>query len=158
MKEEGKMQKIVSKAISHGVYIITARTKDKMNGMTAAWISQVSFKPLLFMVSIAPERFTHDLIKESGYFAINTLDEDLQNYAATFGFRSGRKTDKFQGVPFVDAPNGSPVLDGALAFFECKVVDTFSAGDHTLFIGEVVEAKLFKEDTEPLIFHWDDYF
>jgi flavin reductase (DIM6/NTAB) family NADH-FMN oxidoreductase RutF len=152
------MQKIVSKAIAHGVYIITARTKEKVNGMTAAWVSQVSFKPLLLMASIAPERFTHGLIRESGYFAINTLDEDLQNYAATFGFRSGRKTDKFQGIPFFDASHGSPVLDGALAFFECKVVDTFTAGDHTLFIGEVVEAKLLKEDKEPLIFHWDDYF
>jgi flavin reductase (DIM6/NTAB) family NADH-FMN oxidoreductase RutF len=158
IKGEGKMQKIVSKAITHGVYIITARTKEKVNGMTAAWVSQVSFKPLLLMISIASERFTHSLIKESGYFAINTLDEDLQNYAATFGFRSGRKTDKFQGVPFFDASHGSPVLDGALAFFECKVVDTFTAGDHTLFIGEVVEAKLFREDAEPLIFHWDDYF
>jgi flavin reductase (DIM6/NTAB) family NADH-FMN oxidoreductase RutF len=157
-KGEGKMHRIISNAISHGVYIITARTKEKVNGMTAAWVSQVSFKPLLLMASISPERFTHDLIKESGYFGINTLDEDLQNYAATFGFRSGRNTDKFQRVPFSDAPHGSPVLEGALAFLECKVVDIFTAGDHTLFIGEVVEAKLLKEDADPLIFHWDDYF
>jgi flavin reductase (DIM6/NTAB) family NADH-FMN oxidoreductase RutF len=156
-KEEG-MYQIISKAISHGVYIITVRTKEKVNGMTAAWVSQVSFKPLLLMISIAPERFTHDLIKESGFFGINTLDEELQNYAATFGLRSGRKTDKFQGVSFSDGPNGSPVLNGALAFVECKVTETFTAGDHTLFIGSVVEAKLLKEDIDPLIFRWDDYF
>ena len=152
------MQDIVSKGISHGVYIITVRTKEKINGMTAAWVSQVSFQPLLLMVSIGPARYTHNLIKESGYFAINTLDEDMQNYAAAFGFKSGRKADKFQGVSYSDAPNGSPILDGALAFFECKVVDTFTAGDHTLFIGEVVTARLLKENSEPLIFHWDDYF
>jgi flavin reductase (DIM6/NTAB) family NADH-FMN oxidoreductase RutF len=156
-KEEG-MYQLISKAISHGVYIITVRTKEKVNGMTAAWVSQVSFKPLLLMVSISPDRFTHDLIKESGYFGINTLDEELQNYAAPFGLRSGRKTDKFQGVSYSAGPNGSPVLDGALAFIECKVTETFTAGDHTLFIGSVVEAKLLKEDTEPLIFRWDDYF
>ena len=152
------MYQLVSKAISHGVYIITVGTKDKVNGMTAAWVSQVSFKPLLLMAAIAPERFTHDLIKESGYFAINTLDEDLQNYAATFGFRSGRKTDKFQGINFSTAPNGSPIIDGAVAFIECKVVDTFTASDHTLFIGSIEEAKLLKQDAEPLIFRWDDYF
>ena len=152
------MQEIVSKAISQGVYIVTVRTKEKINGMTAAWVSQVSLHPLLLMVSIAPARHTHNLIKESGYFAINTLDEDVKKYATVFGFKSGRKVDKFQEVSYFDAPHGSPVLDGALAFFECKVVDTFTAGDHTLFVGEVVAAKLLKENVEPLIFHWDDYF
>ena len=152
------MQDIISKGISQGVYIITVRTKEKINGMTVAWVSQVSIQPRLLMVSIAPARYTHNLIKESGYFAINTLDGSTQDYAAAFGFKSGRKTDKFQRVSYFDAPNGSPVLDGVLAFFECKVVDIFSAGDHSLFIGEVVAAKVLKENIEPLIFHWDDYF
>ena len=79
------MQKIVSKAVSHGVYIITVRTKERINGMTAAWVSQVSMNPLLLMVSIAPLRFSHNLIKESGYFAINVLDEDTQHYGTVFG-------------------------------------------------------------------------
>jgi len=152
------MQKIVSKAVSHGVYIITVRTKKRINGMTAAWVSQVSMNPLLLMVSIAPLRFSHNLIKESGYFAINVLDEDTQNYGTVFGFKSGRKSDKFQGVSYFDAPHGSPVLDNALAFLECKVANIFSAGDHSLFIGEVTAAKILKENKKPLIFHWDDYF
>lgn len=152
------MQEIVSKAISHGVYIITVRVKEKVNGMTAAWVSQVSFQPLLLMASIAPERFSYDLIKQAGYFAVNTIDEDLENYAATFGFRSGRDSDKFQGVSYSEAPNGSPILEGAVAFCECKVIDTFPAGDHTLFIGEVVAGKLLKKSSEPLIFRWEDYF
>ncbi|MBE0425851.1 MAG: flavin reductase family protein [Nitrospirae bacterium] len=152
------MQDIVSKGISHGVYIVTVRTKERINGMTAAWVSQVSFQPLLLMLSIAPARFTHNLIKESGYFAVNTLDKDIQNLAAAFGFKSGRKVDKFQNVPYFDAPNGSPIIESALAFLECKVVNMFTAGDHTLFVGEVVAAKLLKEDKVPLIFHWDDYF
>ena len=152
------MQEIINRGISHGVYIITVRTKDKINGMTAAWVSQVSLNPLMLMASIAPARYTHNLIKESGYFAINSLDEEMQGFAASFGFKSGRKADKFQGVSYSDAPHGSPILDGSLAFFECKVADIFSAGDHNLFIGEVVAAKLLKENIRPLIFHWDDYF
>ncbi|MFZ5906367.1 MAG: flavin reductase family protein [Nitrospirota bacterium] len=152
------MQEIVSKAISHGVYIITVRVKEKINGMTAAWVSQVSFQPLLLMVSIAPARYTHNLIKESGYFAINTIDEDREEYASVFGFKSGRKADKFQGISFSDAPHGSPVLEGASAYLECKVVDTVTAGDHTLFISEVSAGNLLKENVEPLIFHWEDYF
>ena len=152
------MQDIVSKAITHGVYIVTARTENRINGMTAAWISQVSMNPALLMVSIAPARFTYGLIKESGYFAINVLAEGQEGLAQSFGFRSGRKHDKFQNIPYFDAPNGSPVLNDAMAFFECKLTDAFTAGDHSLFIGSIVEARLLKSDQEPLIFRWDDYF
>jgi flavin reductase (DIM6/NTAB) family NADH-FMN oxidoreductase RutF len=152
------MQDIVTKAISHGIYVITVRTKEKINGMTAAWVSQVSLNPIMLMVSIAPARHTHDLIKESGYFAINTMSEDQKNLVRHFGFKSGRKVDKFEGLSYFDAPKGSPVLKEALAFFECRLADTFKAGDHTLFIGEVFTAKLLKDDKKPLIFHWEDYF
>jgi flavin reductase (DIM6/NTAB) family NADH-FMN oxidoreductase RutF len=152
------MQNIVTKAITHGVYIVTTRTKGKVNGMTAAWISQVSMNPVLLMVSIAPARYTHGMIKESGYFAINVLSDGQEGLAQSFGFRSGRKHDKFQNIPYFDAPNGSPVLKDAMAFIECKLINDFSAGDHSLFIGHVVEAKLLQSDQEPLIFRWDDYF
>jgi len=152
------MQDIVSKAISHGVYIITTRTKEKINGMTAAWVSQVSLQPLMLMVSIAPARHTHRLIKESGYFAINTLSEDQKDIAKHFGFKSGRKVDKFELISYFDAPKGSPVLNDAIAYFECEVANMFEAGDHTLFVGRVTTAKMLKEDKKPLIFRWDDYF
>jgi flavin reductase (DIM6/NTAB) family NADH-FMN oxidoreductase RutF len=152
------VQDIVSKAISHGVYIITVRTKDKINGMTAAWVSQVSLNPLMLIVSIAPARHTHNLIKEAGYFAINVLMENQKDIARHFGFQSGRRVNKFEGRSCYDATKGSPVLEDAFAFFECKLVDTFKAGDHTLFVGEVTEARLLKEDKKPLIFDWNDYF
>ncbi len=152
------MQDIVSKAIVHGVYIITTRTKEKINGMTAAWVSQVSLKPTMLMVAIAPARFTHGLIKESGYFAVNTLSKNQIEIAKLFGFKSGRKHDKFQNIPYFDASNGSPVLMDAVAYFECKLIDDFKAGDHSIFTGTVTDAKILKKDAEPLIFKWDDYF
>jgi flavin reductase (DIM6/NTAB) family NADH-FMN oxidoreductase RutF len=152
------MQDIVTKVISQGVYVITVRTKEKINGMTAAWVSQVSLNPLLLMVSIAPARHTHNLIKESGFFSINVLAEEQENLAVSFGFQSGRNIDKFKDKNYFNAPKGSPVLEDAIAFIECKVVDTFKAGDHTLFIGEVLTAKILTPDRKPLIFNWDDYF
>lgn len=152
------MQQVVSKAISHGVYIVTVRSGDKINGMTAAWVSQVSMRPLLLMSSIAPMRHTHGLIEKARYFAVNTLPDGRQDLAKHFGFKSGRKVDKFEGISFFDAPNGSPVLNDALAYFECSLTDSFTAGDHTLFVGEVVSAKILKEDVQPLIFRWEDYF
>lgn len=152
------MQDVIAKTITHGVYVVTVKTKERRNGMTAAWISQVSMNPLMLMVSIAPARFTYGLIKESGYFAINVLGKGQEGLARTFGFKSGRKHDKFENVPYFDAPNGSPILRDAIAYFECRLADVFTAGDHSLFIGNVIEAKVLKGDEKPLIFRWEDYF
>ena len=152
------MQDILSKAITHGVYIVTTRTKEKINGMTAAWVSQVSLQPLMLMVSVAPARHTHRLINESGHFAISALSEDQKDLAKHFGFKSGRNVDKFEGISFFDAPQGSPVLNDAFAFIECQLADSFKAGDHTLFVGNATTAKILKDDKKPLIFNWDDYF
>ena len=75
-----------------------------------------------------------------------------------FGFQSGRRVDKFAGLKFTTAATGSPILPQAYAFFDLKLVDTFPAGDHTLFVGEVVEAKIFHPEIHPLIFSKEDFF
>jgi len=152
------MQNLIAKAITHGVYIVTAQASGKKNGMTAAWVSQVSFKPLLLMVAIAPARFTHGLIKASGFFAINTLSEDQIELAKYFGTHSGKNVDKFANIPYIEAGNGSPILKEAMAYVECKLVNAFEAGDHTLIIGEVLEGEILKPDKQPLLFIWDKFF
>jgi len=131
---------------------------EKINGMTAAWLSQVSLKPLLVMVSIAPPRYTHTLIKESGIFAVNVLSGDQVELAKRFGYKSGRKIDKFAGLEYLTAGSGAPVLPEAYAYLDLKLVHTFAAGDHTLFVGEVLEAKILHPESHPLIFKKSDFF
>jgi flavin reductase (DIM6/NTAB) family NADH-FMN oxidoreductase RutF len=152
------MQELITKTVPTGVSIVTVRSGDKINGMTAAWVTQVSFKPPMIAVSIAPQRYTHGLIKESGCFCINALPVESMDVAKHFGFKSGRKTDKFKGVSYTDALKGSPVLESAYAYAECEVVHTYEAGDHTLFIGSVIDSAQLKEGASPLIFRWNDFF
>jgi flavin reductase (DIM6/NTAB) family NADH-FMN oxidoreductase RutF len=152
------MQEVAFKALVHGVYIVTTRLGDKVNGMTAAWVSQVSLSPLLVMVSIAPPRYSHTLIKESGIFAINVLTGEQVELAKRFGYKSGRKIDKFAGLDYLTASSGAPVLPQAYAFLDLKLVHTFTAGDHTLFVGEVMEAKILHPQRQPLIFKKSDFF
>jgi flavin reductase (DIM6/NTAB) family NADH-FMN oxidoreductase RutF len=152
------MQEVAFKALVNGVYLVTARLGDKVNGMTAAWVSQVSLNPLLVMVSIAPPRYSHSLIKESGIFAINVLTSGQVELAKRFGYKSGRKIDKFAGLDYLTAASGAPVLPQAYAFMDLKLVDTFTAGDHSLFVGEVLEAKLLHPQSQPLIFKKSDFF
>jgi flavin reductase (DIM6/NTAB) family NADH-FMN oxidoreductase RutF len=152
------MQEVAFAALVHGVYVVTTRVGEKINGMTAAWVSQVSLKPPLVMVSIAPPRYTYTLIKESGVFAINVLASDQVELAKRFGFKSGRKVDKCAGLDWIQAASGAPVLPQAHAYLDLKLVHTFPAGDHTLFVGEVVEAKILHPDSRPLVFKKSDFF
>jgi flavin reductase (DIM6/NTAB) family NADH-FMN oxidoreductase RutF len=151
------MQKVVAQTVLHGVYILTAAEGERRNGMTAAWVCQVSFRPLIVAVSVAPERYTFDLIDKSGYFALCALKAGQEKDAKHFGFVSGRKGDKFEGYKISAAANGSPVLEDSVAYLECKVVERVLAGDHTLFLGEVVDGKVL-QGGEPLPFRWSDYF
>ena len=84
------MQDIAFRSLVHGVYVVTTRCGDRLNGMTASWVSQVSLSPLLLMVSIAPARYSHDLIKESRVLAINVLATGQVDLGKRFGFQSGR--------------------------------------------------------------------
>ena len=153
-----EMQETAFTALVHGVYVITTRLGEKINGMTAAWVSQVSLKPLLVLVSIAPSRYTHDLVKESGILAVNVLTSEQVELAKRFGYKSGRKVDKCAGLEWITAVTGAPILPQAYAYLDLKLVSTFPAGDHTLFVGEVMEAKILHPQTQPLIFKKSDFF
>jgi len=152
------MQNIAFKALVHGVYLITTRLGDRINGMTASWVSQVSLNPLLLVVSIAPARYSHGLIKESGVFAVNVLTPEQIDLGKRFGFASGRRVDKFAGLEYITAVTCSPILPQAYAYFDMNLVNTFPAGDHTLFVGEVVAAEILHPESHPLVFSKKDFF
>ncbi|MCL4502505.1 MAG: flavin reductase family protein [Deltaproteobacteria bacterium] len=152
------MQEVAFNALVHGVYVVTTLLADVVNGMTASWVSQVSLKPLMVMVSVAPSRYSHDLIKKSGIFAINVLGRDQADLGKRFGFKSGRQVDKFAGLEWITATTGAPILPQAFAYLDLKLKDTFPAGDHTLFVGEVVAAKIQHPQSQSLVFKKNDFF
>lgn len=151
------LQQLIAKYIPQGVFIVTSKANGKINGMTAAWVSQVSFRPKLLAVAIAPQRYTYELIKQSHLFCINVLEKNQVDLAKHFGFKSGRSFNKFENIPYIYSLNGLPVLKDAIAYFECEFYGECKAGDHMIVIGEVGDYKVLREG-EPLIFRWEDYF
>ena len=143
--------------ILNGVFVVTTKKGDRVNGMTAAWVSRASFKPPMLTVSIGKTRYSHELIKDSGVFAVNALSDKQIAIGKHFGFRSGRKTDKFEGVEYETRKTGSPILPDTSCYFDCRVVNTCDAGDHTIFIGEVVDAEVY-EGNHPLLHRREDFF
>jgi flavin reductase (DIM6/NTAB) family NADH-FMN oxidoreductase RutF len=152
------MQEVAFAALVHGVYVVTTRLEDQVNGMTASWVSQVSLTPLLVMVSIAHPRYSHRLIKDSGIFAINVLTSDQVELGKRFGYKSGRKVDKFASLEWHPGATGAPILPQAYAYLDARLVDIFPAGDHTLFVGEVVDARILNPQARPLVFKKSDFF
>ena len=139
-----------------GVYIVGSAHEGKINGMTAAWVTQVSFSPKMVAVAIAPERYTFELVSRSGKFSLSLLKEDQLELAKRFGFYSGRAEEKFSGVDY-HLVDGLPVLDDCVAWVSCEVEGSCQAGDHVVFVGRVVKAKLL-DDGPALLFRWEDYF
>ena len=143
--------------ITHGVYVISTRHGKKINAMTAAWVMRTSFVPPLVTVAIGKTRYSHDLIKDGGVFAVNILGRDEISTGKHFGLTTGRKVDKFSNVPYDVKVSGSPILKDAIAWLDCKVVAHHDAGDHTLFIGEVLDGGVLK-DEEPIVYKRDEFF
>ncbi|MFH1854367.1 MAG: flavin reductase family protein [Candidatus Omnitrophota bacterium] len=143
--------------ITSPVTVITAKSGDKINGMTVAWIMQAACNPAYVVVSIAPERFTYSLIKESGLFGVNILSDNQNDIGKRFGFSSGRDSDKFKGIKFHNSRSGLPMLDAVKAYIECKVVNVAKSGDHDLFIGEVIYKEV-DDSKRTLVFKSSDYF
>lgn len=152
------MQDTVLRSMITGVYVLTAYNQGRINGTTVAWAVPVAYEPLLVMVSLAGIRVSHDMVKESGYFGLNALSRDQVELGRHFGFTTARETDKFSEVEFRTSDYGIPIIKGAHSFIECRVVDTFPAGDHTMFVGEVISANVLRDEGETLIFRQEDFF
>lgn len=135
-----------SRLINHGpTVLITSAWKDKINVMTAAWQMPVSFKPLLVAVAIGRTRFTHGLIEKSGEFVIAVPQFGILEKVWCCGTHSGRDTDKFSlcGLtPLAGRKVKAPLIEECIGNIECRVSDRHTAGDHTIFVGEVVAASV----------------
>jgi flavin reductase (DIM6/NTAB) family NADH-FMN oxidoreductase RutF len=121
-----------------GVTVVSAFESDQPFGITVNALSSVSLDPPLVMVALDRRRFLTPIVRAAGRYAVNVLSEDQQALSDCFAgaaVEPGR--DAFCGAAWHPGTTGLPLLDGAIATLECTVVETFSAGDHDLFIGLV---------------------
>lgn len=127
----------------HTVLVSCVGKSGKPNITTMAWAMPTSANPPLIAISLAPGRHSHTLIAESGEFVVNipTL-EQLQAVMACGAF-SGRSFDKFKKANLTPMPSKkvkAPAIRECIAHLECTVEDQFTTGDHTVFVGKIVEA------------------
>lgn len=123
------------------VMVTCKRGNEKTNIITIAWTGTVCSSPAMVSISVRPERYSYDIIKETGEFVINLVTEDL-TYAADYcGVKSGRDIDKFEAMKLHECPGQKvsvPGIEESPVNIECKVKDIIPLGSHDLFLAEVV--------------------
>ena len=111
------------------------------NIITVAWAGTVCTNPPMLSISVRPERFSYNMIKETGEFVVNLTTEELLRACDYCGVKSGRDVDKFKEMNLTAAPavhlKGAPIIAESPVNIECKVKDVLELGSHHMFIAEV---------------------
>lgn len=138
-----------------GLYIVGSTDKgDRRNGMTLNFATQVSFDPKWLGISVEREAFTHELISAGGVFSLCLVDREDRAIVRKFTkpVAVDLAAHTLNEFAYIDAPvTGAPVLSQAVAYVECEVRQAVEIGDHTLFLGEVVNAGFLKDEETPVL-------
>ena len=130
------------------VIVSCRRPGEKPNALTIAWAGTVCSDPAMVSISIRPSRYSYDIIKETGEFVINLVNDKL-TYAADYcGVRSGRDVDKFKEMKLTPVDLSGvecPGIDESPVCIACKVKEILPLGSHDMFIAEVVSVSASKE-------------
>ncbi len=128
---------------SYGLYIVTSKEGDRLNGQIANAVFQVTSNPPQIAVALNRQNLTHQFVEKSGVFGVSILEENAPlQFIGLFGFKSGRDVDKLSQVNYETGVTGAPMVrDHSVAVLEAKVTQKVGVGTHTLFVGEVVTAR-----------------
>ncbi|MDP2913688.1 MAG: flavin reductase family protein [Candidatus Omnitrophota bacterium] len=131
-------------SISYGMYIVSSSRIGALNAQIANTVFQITNEPVTIAISVNKGNLTHEFIEASSRFTISVLDEKTPlSFIGKFGFKTGRKEDKFKDVKFEILQSGCPaVLDNTVCYLEAKVVNSLDCGTHTLFLAELTESKM----------------
>lgn len=144
-------------AFATGVTVITTQGTEHPYGMTANAFSSVSLDPPFILVCVIKGTEGAESIEKNGVFAVNILCNDQEPISRYFASKDRpRGWEAFEQVSHSRAASGSPILDGSAAYLDCRLAATHDAGDHVIFIGEVMALGM-NPDVKPLLFHSGKY-
>lgn len=152
MREKEKVEVNASSAYRllhpmHTVLVTSVGKTGKPNIITLAWAMPASISPPLVAISVSPRRHSHTLIEETKEFVVNIPTMDMLDKAVLCGTTSGRNHDKFKETGLTPLPGKkvkAPLIEECVGHLECKLHSQFTAGDHTIFLGEIVDALVDK--------------
>jgi len=152
-EEFDKLRRRVLWRMPSGLYIVGSRAGDRRNGMTLNWATQLAFDPKHLGIGVEQSAFTHELISEGRVFTLCLVNRD--DRAIVRKFTKPVEVDvearTLNDFPFHDGVTGAPILDQAVAYLDCEVRQSVELGEHTLFIGEIVDAGFQRDEDTPVL-------
>jgi flavin reductase (DIM6/NTAB) family NADH-FMN oxidoreductase RutF len=136
--------------IPSGVAILTTQQGGEKGAMLASWFQQVSFDPPMVVIAMKQGRAAEAVLRSSEKFVLNILHTNQKDMMSHFGKGFNPGEDPFAGVETKNGKTGIPILKNSLCFLECQVRHIHVAGDHNLFMGEVIEAGM-EEEGQPMV-------
>ena len=140
MKNKKQVGKALGKVAS-GLYVVTAKCEDKEDAVLASWVNQCSFEPPAVTIALATLRSARLLVEASEAFIVNVLPKEDMALLKHF---SRPPEEVFKGVKTRKGFNGIKILSDAVSYLECEVAHSMQAGDHVLYVGEIVGGKNLK--------------
>ena len=136
-----------------GLYVLGSRAGERRNLMTINWVTQVSFDPKLIGVGIEKPALTQELVAEGNVFSITTIDREDRAIVRKFTKPTewDPEASTLNGFPVHEAATGAPILSQGVAYVDCEVRQAVEVGNHTFFIGEVVDTAFMKAEDTPVL-------
>jgi len=139
----------VLRQITYGLYVVTARDGQQVAGGTVTWLSQCSMKPPLVMIGVQQDSALRAVLDRARAFAAHIVGQGQRALANAFFKPATLHNGLINGYAFREGQTGAPILIDAPAWFECRVTDELTRGDHVVYVAEVVDAVVQREE-EPL--------
>ena len=142
-----QVKKTVLRKLPHGVYIIGISHDGQANAFTGTWLTQVSFTPPLVALGIRKDSGSYEILQKGKIFTVNLLGKDQKSIAEHFVKPAVVAGEKLASVRTKKGKTGAPILEEAIAYFECEVREIANQhGDHAIVIGEVVDAGIHRDE------------
>lgn len=148
-----RLRRRVLWTMPYGLYVLGSRAGEERNLMTINWVSQVSFDPKLIGVGVEKTAFTHRLVSEGGTFVVNLIAREDRAIVRRFTKPCEWDADAstLNGFPVHESTTGTPILDQAVGFIDCRVTNPVDCGGHTFFIGEVEDVGFRQAEDTPIL-------
>lgn len=157
MTLDSEQLRAAMRAWTTGVTVVTATHNGITHGMTVNSFTSISLEPALIAISLGHASRTRELVSRAGAFGLTILSAEQQAISDLFAGRTNNTGDRFANIKTKTLVTGAPLIEGGLAWLDCRVVHTYDGGMNILFIGEVV-AMRSDDRGEPLIYHNRSYW
>ncbi|MUN38379.1 flavin reductase family protein [Actinomadura litoris] len=154
----GEEHRWAMRHLATGVVALTTRCQGRPHAMTMNAVLSVSTDPPTLLASVGVRARTHEILHHTGSYTVNVLARDQREQAERFAASAPMEADQFAGIRWRPTlATGNPLLLDSLVAFDCRVRRRIRLGDHTLFVGEVVEVIPARVAEPPLIFTGGGY-